>query len=189
MAKTKKVFWRIYGAYLVFIILVIFLGAIFYQYKTRNSEASKITDPLEITRIANEIASYELPPGYTQMFAREQSSFNTVVIGPEKDKTGVIIVLMQAKESSGSLPQIIEKGVNIGFFFNQLSFDALGDTTVYIKSKNEVFSLSEGRYEEEPLKKMAGFFDGKKGRAYLLLIGFEKQWQNFDFTSFINSIS
>lgn len=189
MANTKRVFWGIYGGYLVFLILVVLLGIAFYKYYTRNSEASKITDPIAITRIANEIADYELPSGYNEMFAREESTFNTVIIGPKKGNSGVIIVFMQAEESSGDMARIIEKGVNIGFFFNQLDFDALADTTLSIKSKEEVFSISRGHYQKEPLRKMAGFFDGKKGRAYLLIIGLEKHWPDFDLTNFINSIS
>ncbi len=153
-----------------------------------------ITDPDRAKAIGGEIAGYDLPPGYEEMFAMNVVGIKMVAIGPAAPTSNaMMIMLMQfpagvevsREEVERQMEQALAQQTGLG----SANLQVIGQEQVTIKGEPVTLTIREGTAEDGVrLRQVTGIFQGKGGPTMLMVMGEAATWNQPMLDRFIASI-
>jgi len=153
-----------------------------------------ITDPDRAEAVGREIAGYDLPPGYDEMFAMDVMGIKMVAIGPTALTSDfMVIMLMQfpagmeisREEMERQMEQALARQTGLG----RADMRVVGQEQAIIKGEPVTLTVREGTTEDGgQLRQVSGLFQGKSGPTMLMVMGEAAAWDQPMLDRFIASI-
>ena len=153
-----------------------------------------ITDPGRAEAIGHEIAEYDLPPGYDEMFAMDIMGIKMVAIGSTAaGPESMMIMLMQfpagleisREEMERQMEQALARQTGLGSAEMRL----VGQEQVTIRGEPVILTIREGTTEGgQRLRQATGLFRGRGGPTMLMVMGEATAWDQSLLDRFIASI-
>lgn len=148
-------------------------------------------DPTQAASLGHQIATYDLPPGYSEMTAMNIAGTQMVFIG-NKSNGGPIILLAQFA-SSVSDPEAMRRQMeqSMDQQANQqgLNLTTVGQEDVTIKGETVTMTIREGTSSAgNQIRQEEGVFAGNKGAAMVMISGSVNDWDKDTIDKFLNSI-
>ncbi|MFQ5612724.1 MAG: hypothetical protein ACE5H9_11390 [Anaerolineae bacterium] len=152
-----------------------------------------ITDPVEVRAIADDIAGYDLPPGYGELFAMRFLGFELVAIGPANFAEQSLIMLMQvppdARLSQAQMEAQVQQAVQQQMNFQNLQLEVVGERTATIRGDPVTLVVREGTDAGgRRMRQMSGLFQGRGGPTLLMIQAPQEEWNAAAVEAFLASI-
>lgn len=191
MSRNTKIIFAILGS--LFVLCLCMGGGVVIALRRMGQAITQSvhSDPTEAAQIADNIADYDLPPGYTQT-AMHFFGFDWVLIDPA-DKRREVIMLMQFPKNSDLNTEQMQmqmehamesRGSRAGVVMSKV-----GEETVTIRGEAVELIIQEGNNASgETLRQMTGVFEGKAGTAMVLVTGPASNWDQQAVINFLHSI-
>jgi hypothetical protein len=183
---------------LVLVAIVLFLccvaGLGMTLLGTRLVGRAFITNPDRVRAVGREIADYDVPAGYDEMFAMNVLGMQMVAIGP-RDAAADTMAIMLAQFPAGvgfsqqeverQMKQALARQIGLG----GANMTVMGQEQVVIRGEPVTLTVREGAAENgEPMRQITGLFQGKGGPAMLMVMGEANTWDQAMLDRFIASI-
>lgn len=161
---------------------------------TRLVGRALITNPDRVAAVGQDIASYDVPAGYEEMFATNLAGIKMVAIGPtDPGADNMVIMLMQfstgmeisQEEMERQMQQTLARQIGLG----GADMKVVGQEEATIKGESVALTVREGAAKGgERLRQVTGLFQGKGGVAMLMAMGEVAAWDQLMLDQFIDSI-
>jgi len=161
---------------------------------TRLAGRAFITNPDRVRAVGSQIADYQVPPGYEEMFAMNMMGVKMVAIGPSSFAPDfMMIMLMQLppgmEVSQGEMKRQIEQALARQTGLSSAEMTHVGQEEVMIKGGPVTLTVREGVTDrDERMRQVTGLFEGKAGPAMLMISGDVTAWDQTMVDRFIASI-
>jgi hypothetical protein len=160
---------------------------------TRLAGRILITNPERVQAVGRQIADYEVPPGYTEMYAMNVLGLKVVAIGPATSSDLTLIMLMQLpagiQVSQEEMERQVEQALARQTGLDNADMTSLKREETTIKGELATLTVREGTTQRgERLRQVTGFFQGKEGPAVLMVTGEAASWDETTVDGFIASI-
>jgi hypothetical protein len=177
-------------AIVLFLCCVAGLGATFLG--TRLVGRVFITNPERVQAVGRQIADYEVPAGYAEMFAMNVMGLKMVAISPSTSSDYLIIMLMQLPAGIQISREEMERQIEQALA-RQTGLDSADmtseDQETRIKDELVTLTVREGTTQDgQRMRQVTGLFEGKGGPAVLMVMGETATWDSTLVDRFIASI-
>jgi hypothetical protein len=159
-------------------------------------ENAIVENPAEASAIADEIADFTLPSGYSAEMAMGFAGIRMVVIGPENfgKSQGMIIMLMEYPAAFAGNPEDMKQQMEDSLA-QQSGIRARNMSEVYIEEvvingEKVELAVTEGTDDTgNDIRQIIGLFESKSGApAMLMMMGDPNSWDTEAYNSFIQSM-
>jgi hypothetical protein len=153
-----------------------------------------ITNPERVQVVGREIADYDVPSNYEEMFAMNIMGIKMVAIGPSDPAADLmLIMLMQLpagmEVNQGEMQRQIERALAQQTGLGSADMTSVGQEEVVIKGETITMTAREGTSDRgEQLRQISGLFQGRGGPAMLMVTGEAGAWDQEMLDSFMASI-
>jgi hypothetical protein len=153
-----------------------------------------ITNPERVQAVGSQIADYDVPPGYQEMFAMNMMGIKMVAMDPSSPTSAfVMIMLMQfppgMEVSRGEMERQIEQALARQTGLGSAEMTSVGQEEATIKGEPVTLTVREGVTDRgEHLRQVTGLFEGKGGPVVLMISGDVTAWDQEMMDEFIASI-
>jgi hypothetical protein len=161
---------------------------------TRLAGRALITNPTRVQAVGSQIADYDVPPGYAELFAMNMMGVKLVAIGPSSVPADfMMVMLMQFPPgmdvSQGEMERQIEQALARQTGLGNADMTSMGQEETTIRGKPVILTVREGVTDRsETLRQVTGLFEGKGGPAILMISGDVTAWDQAMVDEFIASI-
>jgi hypothetical protein len=152
-----------------------------------------ITNPERVHSIGGQIADYEVPAGYKEMFAMNMGVKMVALGSGSSTSDFMMIVLMQfpggMEISQQEMERQIEQALAHQMGFGSADMEVVGHQETTIKGEPVTLTVREGTASYgEQLRQVTGVFPGKSGPTILMIAGEVAAWDDKTVDEFIASI-
>jgi len=160
---------------------------------TRVFGRALITNPDRVQAVGREIADYDVPSGYQELFAMNMLGVKIVAIGPAAPADFMMIMLMQLPSglevSQSEMERQIEQALARQTGLARADMTEVGEEEAIIKGEPVTLIVREGVTDDgEQMRQVTGLFEGKGGPAVLMVAGEVDAWDPEMVDRFIASI-
>jgi hypothetical protein len=161
---------------------------------TRLAGRAIITNPDRVQAVGNQIADYDVPPGYEEMFAMNMMGMKLVAIGPSTPTAdSTMIMLMQFPAGMDVSRQQMERQVEQALArqtgLSSADMTSVGKEEAVINDEAVTLTVREGTTGRgERIRQLTGLFDGRSGPTILMITGEVAAWDQEMVDAFITSI-
>ena len=160
---------------------------------TRVFGRALITNPDRVQAVGREIADYDVPSGYQELFAMNMLGVKIVAIGPAAPADFMMIMLMQLPSglevSQSEMERQIEQALARQTGLARADMTEVGEEETIIKGEPVTLIVREGVTDDgEQMRQVTGLFEGKDGPALLMVAGEVDAWDTEMVDRFIASI-
>lgn len=160
---------------------------------TRVFGRALITNPDRVQAVGREIADYDVPSGYQELFAMNMLGVKIVAIGPAAPADFMMIMLMQLppglEVSQSEMERQIEQALARQTGLARADMTEVGEEEALIKGEPVTLIVREGVTDDgEQMRQVTGLFEGKGGPAVLMVAGEVDAWDPEMVDRFIASI-
>ena len=184
----------IIGVVAIILFLCCVAGLGFTLLGTRLMGRAIITSPEHIARVSSEIADYDTPTDFEQVFASDVSGIKLVALGPKEDNSEFTVIMMMQfptplaanrQEVERQMRQALSQQTGLG----SAALSVVEKTEVEIKGKPVELTIQEGSTQSGlQLHQATGIFDGKQGPVLLMILGETDTWDQDMVDEFLASI-
>jgi hypothetical protein len=149
------------------------------------------TEPGDVDAIADEIADYRLPPGYTEAFGMRL--MGVAMVAYQRASSGSMIMLMQYPQAAGldeeeMQEQMREALRNQGGTWYE-DFQMIAQRDVNIRGQRVTLTISEGSSPNTgSLRQAMALFEGRGGPVLLMIMEPTNSWNDRGIRDFLASI-
>lgn len=152
-----------------------------------------ITHPARIAEVGRQIARYQVPAGYKELFASDLMGFKMVAIGPAGAQAGLLTILLlqlpPVEVDDAELRQQLEQALAQQTGIGGVAMQPAGSRRVTIRGQEVELTLRRGTAPDgQALYQLSGMFDGQSGPVLLFVSGVERAWDESRIGAFIASI-
>lgn len=152
-----------------------------------------ITNPERVQAVGDQIAEFDVPTGYQEMFAMNMMDTKIVVIGPATPSTSfVMFTLAQfpaGMELSHAQKRQVEQALARQTGLGNAEMTSVRQAETTIKGQPVTLTVREGVTKRgELLRQVTGQFPGKGGPTFLMISGEVSAWDQAVVDEFITSI-
>jgi hypothetical protein len=153
-----------------------------------------ITNPDRVQMVGSQIAEYDVPSGYAEMFAMNMLGMKLVAIGPSEPATDfMMIMLMQfppgMEVSRQQMERQVEQALARQTGLGRADMTSVGTAEVVINGEPVSLTVREGTTDRgEEMRQITGLFEGKGGPTILMISGEAPAWDQETVDRFIASI-
>jgi hypothetical protein len=191
MSRSVRVILGVVAA-VVFLCCVAGLGMTLLG--TRLVGKAIITEPTRVAAVSKQIVSYELPPGFQEIFASDLLGFKMLAIGPaDPDANLLVIMLMQLPAamsiSEDELREQMEIALSQQTGAANADLKVVGTQAATITEQSVTLTMREGKTPDgRALRQLSGLFSGPNGPVFLFVTGEAATWNQSVVDGFIASI-
>lgn len=192
--QNKKL-WIAFGVVLTLCLCVGVAG--FFALRSvgsRMAESVKL-DPAEVEQVGAQIAEYEVPEGYSHRMAMSMMGYDFVIIAPEGDGSGMMIMLAQFGQAfvQGSDPKAFQEQMQRSLEQQSgrrgLNLKAVETRTITIRDQEVEVTVFEGADENGiSIRQMVASFATENGLGMVLIQGVAGVWDQDAADAFLESI-
>lgn len=161
---------------------------------TRLAGHAFITNPARVQAVGSQIADYDVPSGYTEMFAMDMMGVKLVAIGPSSVPADFMMVMLMEFPpgmgvSQGEMERQVEQALARQTGLANADMTSVGQEETTIRGEPVTLTVREGVTDRgETLRQVTGLFEGKGGPAILMISGDVAAWDQAVVDDFIASI-
>ena len=161
---------------------------------TRLIGRAVITDPDRVATISSQIASFDIPPGYKEMFASNVAGVKMVTLSPADPQAGfMVIMLLQLPAPTGRNQKEMERQMERALVqqtgVGSADLEVTGQEQVTIKGETVALTVRDGTTQDgQALHQVSGLFPGQGGPTLLVITGLTEDWDQSAVDRFIASI-
>ena len=161
---------------------------------TRLAGRAFITNPDRVQAVGSQIADYDVPPGYGEMFAMNMMGIKLVAMGPSSVPPDfVMIMLMQFPPGmdvgQGEMERQVEQALARQTGLGSAEMTSVRREEAMIKGEPVTLTVREGVTDRGGhVRQVTGLFEGKGGPAILMISGDVTAWDQAMVDEFITSI-
>jgi len=191
--NTKRIWIGLGAAALFFLCSVAVAVLVFYEIGERVPNRTA-TNPEIVSKVAHDIAEYQLPQGYREHMAIEFKSYSLVMFEPFTFTTYGNPVMALAQFSSTTTDQQNMEDQIRTSFEQQAGMSGIDMQQVNVKKttlRNEEVEVItyEGVDEKgKNIRQLIASFPGKDGTAMLMIMGDIEFWDQYIVDRFMSSI-
>lgn len=191
MSKGTKIALGIVAGLVLLCICIGIGGFIGLYYVGDQVTQSVVDNPEDVAVIADGIADYDLPPGYSEAFGMSLFGFDMVALTGADDRQ--MIMLMQFPQALGldqaAMEQQMQESMQQQTGRQNLDLEVVDEVTTTIRDETVTLTIREGTDESgEGLRQLTGIFPGKDGTVLLMVMGPLQNWDQAGVDAFIASI-
>ena len=153
-----------------------------------------ITDPERVHSIGSQIADYEVPAGYEEMFAMNMMGVKVVALGSGASTSDLMMIMLMQfpggieisrQEMERQLEQALARQMGLA----SADMEVVGHEETTISGESITLTVREGTTDYgERLRQITGVFPGKSGPTILMIAGEVSAWDEQTVERFIASI-
>nr|WP_290669525.1 hypothetical protein [Ardenticatena sp.] len=185
MSRPVKIALVILGMTFLICCLAFFGGYLFLK-----RQFDIVTDPTQARQMATDIIDYTLPAGYSEQMAFRVSNLFTYVLMLPENEDGMVFVLAAGSEGATLDPETARAAVEgqVGRRFDNM--EQVDERPVTIRGEERTMLIFEGQEAQsgEMMRMAFVTFTGKKGPAFLLVMGPTNAWDDAALNEFIASM-
>ena len=161
---------------------------------TRLVGRAVITDPDRVAAVSSQIADFQIPPGYEQMFASNVAGVKMVTLSPADPQAGfMVIMLLQLPAPTGRNQKEMERQMERALVqqtgVGSADLEVTGQEQVTIKGETVALTVRDGTTQDgQALHQVSGLFPGQGGPTLLVITGLTEDWDQPAVDRFIASI-
>lgn len=182
--------WIILAIIFGILCLCVVIGGIFFLTQGAKLLGNTVnSDPGKTAAVAEGIADYDLPAGYSNSYS--MSLFGMSVVGITQDGGDMMIVLFQFPEGSEMSAEQMEKQMRdvMAQQSGRYELTKTGEQQVTLRGQPVTLSIFEGEGDKRtPIRQVVGSFQGKGGTAFLMVMGNQATWDQQALDDFIASM-
>lgn len=189
MSRNAKLIIAIAG--LLFICCVCGSAAAFFAF--RSLGRAFITDAGELDTMAANVAAYDLPSGYDELFGMRFLGFEIVAIGPTGPAGQTLIMLMQipadANLNQEEMETQMQEALQQQQSFQDLQLEVVGETTATIRDQTVMLTIREGSDADGRMfRQVSGVFQGNRGPTLVMIQAPLAEWDQALVDEFLASL-
>lgn len=201
MSKGTKIALAIIGGLVVLCVVAVVAAIVILNVMgPRLAENMLIEDPTDVAEAADEIAEYDLPPGYEEKMVMNIFVGKILAIGPEDQSSGLsqpVIMIMQisslatgGEANRESFKQQMQQSMERQASQSQMSLELVDQQEVEISGQDVNLLIYEGGDEDgnQIRQVISDLFEVKDAQVMLMIMGQTAGWPEDDINAFIESI-
>jgi hypothetical protein len=153
-----------------------------------------ITNPDRVQAVGSQIAGYDVPPGYQEMFAMNMMGVKMVAMGQSAVTPELtMIMLMQfppgLEANRAEMERQVEQALARQTGLGSAEMTSVGQEQTTIKGEPVLLTVREGVTDRGlSMRQVTGLFQGRAGSAILMIMGEVDTWDQAMVDDFIASI-
>jgi len=159
----------------------------FFLLKDKFGDMFKL-DPQQTRELATQIADYELPSGYKELFGMTTMGLITATF--TNADNSVTLMLFQTEQ--GSLPDVgtyLNSSGNNSSGTEKITWEQVGTRAATIRGEKTNLTVYAGTTDTgKKSNAWTGKFTGKGGKAMLLILGPAAGWNEAELDAFVKSL-
>jgi hypothetical protein len=191
----NKILWIAFGVALA-LCLCMSTAAFF----TLRSVGERMTDtiklePAEAEQVGAQIAGYDVPAGYSHRMAMSAMEYDFVIIAPEDDTPGMMILLAQFGQGLAQNPdskifqEQMQRSIEQRSGRRGLNLKAIETRSMTIRGQEVKVTLFEGADQNGiSIRQMVASFPAENGLGMVLIQGAADGWDQSTADAFLESI-
>jgi uncharacterized membrane protein len=192
MSRNTKIILGILAALIVICACVAVIMVIVGQQVSKVAKEAIVNDPAKVAEVADKIATYTAPPGYTQT-AMSILGFDMILLTPPDSQPDNMIILMQFPASANLSREEMEKqmqqSVNQQFKTGDFQMNVVDQTETLIRGETTTLTTSEGTNSNGvTIRQVTGVFRGNNGTALVAIMAPADRWNQDQVDAFLRSI-
>lgn len=191
MDKNTKIALGL-GAAILFCLCSV--GVAFLAFRTVFEKAKDaiITEPGQISSVADKIATYEIPQGYSEQMAMDFGIYRIVMIAPA-DTTDKPMIMLMSYNSTGVSPEQMQQEMQRSLEQQSgqpgVTWTTVDERTMSIRGQEVLVTEREGRSNNGfALRQMVTAFEGESGTVLIMIQGNAASWDEKLVNEFLTSI-
>ncbi len=190
MKESKKL---MIGFGIVGVLCLCAAGIAYFAFRQVGERVSNFIegDPTSIAKSQDEIAKFDIPPGYRPM-AMSFLNYSMVSLFPEGDSSGMTIMMIQYTGMTAASQEQMEEQLRQTAEQQSgqpgVSMRVVDTYEEVIRGETVTVTVSEGSYESFVMRQWMAIFKGNKGPTILMIQGPTSQWDDQLVEDFIRSI-
>jgi hypothetical protein len=191
-SKTTRTILIVLGVLVVCCCCVIGGGFLLTRYGFQYFADSMIVqDPAQINQVSDQLADYDLPPGYEEEFVMNILGIQALFITNKFD--GAMITMMQFNSNiygdSEATRQQFQDTFLQQFQTNEINFTPVDQRQIEIRGEQTTLYEYEGTDSQgNQFRQWVSVFEGKNGSVFLMIVGSKSTWNDAEMEAFIQSI-
>lgn len=194
MTKNQKI-WIGVGAAVFFCLIV--CGVSYFAFRTLGDkigqQIEQSDNPEHVSAVADKIASYKLPAGYTEQMAMDFGFYRTLALVPANNPSKPMIMLMGYNQSMGANSQQMQEQMQRSLEQQSgtpgMKWTTVDEHKVTIRGQEvnvvEREAQIQGGYA---LRQLFTIFEGKNGTVMIMIQGDTNDWDQKQIDEFLSSI-
>jgi hypothetical protein len=190
MKESKKL---MIGFGIVGVLCLCAAGVAYFAFRQFSERVNNFVegDPTSIAKSQEEIAKFDVPPGYKPM-AMSFLNYSMVSLFPEDISSGVSIMMIQYTGMTAASQEQIEEQLRQTAEQQSsqpgVSMNVVDTYEEVIRGETVTVTVSEGNYENFIMRQWMTIFTGNKGPTILMIQGPTFLWDDQFVKDFIGSI-
>jgi hypothetical protein len=150
-----------------------------------------VQDPAQINQVSDELADYDLPPGYEEEFVMNILGVQAVFITSTNDRS--MITMMQFNSNlygdSEATRQQFQDTFLQQFQTNEIQFTPVDQRQIEIRGEQTtLYEYNGSDTQGNQFRQWVTVFEGKNGSVFVMIVGSESTWNDAEMEAFIQSI-
>lgn len=182
------------GVAVVFCLCAVAVGIFALRAVGQKVKESIVTDPDQVSNVADRIAKYEIPSGYSEQMAMDFGLYQLVMLAPSGYSSNQpMIMLMSYSSAMGADTQQMQEQMQRSFEQQSgqpgLTWSTVDEHTVTIRGQQVNVVVREGRTDSGfIMRQLVTAFDGENGTVLVMIQGEADAWDQKMIDEFLSSI-
>lgn len=191
-SKTTRTILIVLGVLVVCCCCVIGGGFLLTRYGFQYfADTMVVQDPAQINQVSDELADYDLPPGYEEEFVMNILGIQALFITNKFE--GAMITMMQFNSNiygdSEATRQQFQDSFLQQFQTNEIQFTPVDQRPIEISGDQTTLYEYEGSDTQgNQFRQWVTVFESKNGSIFLMIVGSKSTWNDAEMEAFIQSI-
>jgi hypothetical protein len=191
-SKTTRIILIVLGVLVLCCCCVLGGGYLLTRYGLGYiADSVVVQDQSQINRISDELADYDLPPGYEEEFVMNILGIQALIITNQSD--GAMITMMQFNSNlygnSEATRQQFRETFMQQYQNNDIQFSPVDQRQIDIRGEEATVWVYEGFDSQgNDFRQWVTVFEGQNGTIFLMIVGRESTWNDAEMEAFVQSI-
>ena len=190
MSESRKL---LIGFGIVALLCLCAVGTAYFAFRQVEKQVGQAfnTDPTSIARVRQNIAEFEIPPGYRPLTI-SMFNYDMVNLVPETSSSGMSILMMQytglASRNREQMEEQLRRSAQQQSGRPGVPMQLVETRAVSIRGETVTVTISEGNYQGFIMRQWTTVFQGNKGPTILMIQGPVDAWDDQVLDDFLKSI-
>ena len=190
MTKNQKIMIGV-GAAVLFCLCA--CGVAYFAFRSLGQQLGHAGDPAYVSNVADKIAKYDIPPGYSEQMAIDLGLYRTVSLVATEDSTKPMIMLMGYNQSMGVDNQQMQEQLQRSFEQQTgtpgMTWTTVDERKMTIRGQDVNVIIREGQINGGfTLRQLVAVFEGENGTVLIMIQGEAAGWDDDLINEFLASI-
>lgn len=190
MDKNTKIALGL-GAAVLFCLCAAGVAYLAFRTVVEKAKEAIVTDPAQVSTVADKIATYDIPEGYEEQMAMDFGLYRIVMLAPDLGNQPMIMLMSYnaAGVDPEQMQQELQRSLEQQSGQPGISWTTVEERTVTIRGQEVSLIVREGRGDSGfAMRQMVTAFEGENGTVLVMIQGDAASWDDELIDEFLSSI-